>query len=276
MADAAPTKTLDDRLKTLGLVLAALSTVLGLFVAVKTQVISAATSQIDSQVKETQARTAAIDEKLKAQDLRLKTLDERNKTWDSSVRMVTQWHVMNANEFARGLEDGSLNIAWADPKLETLLREAALRWKRHRELMGRGSDDGLLLRQVICLRLLNIGKSSADKLRLLAHVRDFDNERGGQGGMFSEMKARVQGDAPQQLQLGRLMERSQDTKDLPTELVIPVAHVLGSQRYVGRVVVPVGLAWVDERQSKEGSLDISVDDPQLKNRLSSADLGMSR
>ena len=269
-------RSLDDRLKTVALVLGLMSTAIGVFVAVKTQLISTATGAIDSKVQQTQSQTAAIDEKLRQQDLQLKALDARNKTWDSSARVVAEWRVMNANEFALALERGTLRLAWLDPALQQQLTESAKVWKGHGHLMGRTADDGLLLRQVVCLRLMNIGTGPAAKVTLLAHLRDFNGADGGvDGGTLPKLKASLQDQTPQELNLGQLMEIAQETRNLTTQLLVPVAQVVGSQRYVGRVVMPLRLQWHDERQDKPGSLDIDVSDPQLADRLTSALLGRS-
>ena len=58
-------------------------------------------------------------------------------------------------------------------------------------------------------------------------------------------------------------------------MLIPVAHVVGSQRYVGRLIMPVRLFWKDPRQEREGQMEIRVDDPLLANKLKSGDLGQT-
>jgi hypothetical protein len=264
-------KSLEERLKLVGVVLGLASTALGVYVAVKTQWIAAATGEIDTQVKATQAETARINKQLAEQDL-------NRKKWESSVRLVAQWHVMNANEFAQGQDNPGSNLAWVDDGLQTQLTTAASAWKGHAHLMARLSNDALLLRQVICLRLLNIGSSPAKRLRLLAHVREFQAASGGQGGvggLYSELRQRGAAEPAHEFKLGDLMEAGQEQRHLLTEMVIPVAHAVGSQRYVGRVLVPVKLLWFDERQGKEDSLDIEIDDPVLARRLQSADLGIT-
>jgi hypothetical protein len=264
-------KSLEERLKLAGLLLGLLSTALGVYVAFKAQWIAAATGEIDTQVRATQADAARIQKQLAEQDL-------NRKKWESSVRLVAQWHVMNANEFAQGYDNPGFNLAWVDEGLQRQLTDAAAEWKRHAKLMARDSNDALLLRQVISLRLLNIGSSPAKRLRLLAHVREFhvpSSGPGGVGGLYGELHQRGSAEAAQEFKLGELMESGQEQRRLLTEMVIPVAHAVGSQRYVGRVLVPMKLLWFDERQGKEDSLDIEVNDPVLARRLKSADLGFT-
>jgi len=266
-----PGKTLEDRLKLAGLALGLVSTALGVFVAFKTQWLSVATSQIDTQVRATQAEAAHIHRQLAEQDL-------NRKKWENSVRLTTQWHVMNANEFAQSHDNPGFNLAWVDEGLRQQLTKAAQDWRRHARLMARDSNDALLLRQVISLRLLNVGATPAKRLRLLAHVREFNvasSGPGGVGGLYGELHRRGGSEPPQEFKLGELMEAGMEQRRLITEMVIPVAHAVGSQRYVGRVLVPVKLVWFDERQGKDDSMDIEVNDPMLARRLTSADLGFT-
>lgn len=266
-----PSKTLEDRLKLAGLILGLVSTALGVFVAFKAQWLSVATGQIDAQVRATQVDAARIQKQLAEQDL-------SRKKWENSVRLTTQWHVMNANEFAQSHDNPGFNLAWVDEGLQQQLTKAALEWKRHARLMARDTNEALLLRQVISLRLLNVGPSPAKRLRLLAYVREFNvasSGPGGVGGLYSELHSRGSAEAPQEFKLGELMEAGMEQRRLITELVIPVAHAVGSQRYVGRVLVPVKLIWFDERQGKDESMDIEVNDPVLARRLKSADLGFT-
>lgn len=268
---APPRKSLEDHVKLSGLVLGLASTALGVFVAVKAQWLAVATSEIDAQVRATQADATRIRDQLAQQDL-------NRKKWENSVRLTTQWHVMNANEFALNHDNPGFNLAWVDAGLQQQLTQAALDWKRHARLMARDTNDALLLRQVISLRLLNIGSSPAKRLRLLAYVREFNvasSGPGGVGGLYSELRRPGGTEPPQEFRLGELMEAGLEQRRLVTELVIPVAHAVGSQRYVGRVLVPVKLIWFDERQGKDDSMDIEVNDPLLARRLKSADLGFT-
>lgn len=265
------TKSWEDRLKFAGLVLGLASTALGVFVAFKAQWIAAATGEIDTQVKATQAEAARIQKQLAEQDL-------NRKKWESSARLVLRWEVMNANEFALTHDAPNTQLAWVDDALQQQLSAAAADWKRHAKLMARDSNDALLLRQVITLRVLNLGTSPAKRLRLLAHVREFNvpsSGPGGVGGLFGELRQRAGNEPAQEFKLGELMEAGQEQRHLMTEMLIPVAHAVGSQRYVGRVLVPLKLVWFDERQGREESLDIEVNDPLLARRLRSADLGFT-
>jgi len=90
-----------------------------------------------------------------------------------------------------------------------------------------------------------------------------------------KLKASLQDQTPREMKLGQPMEIAQDARNLTTQLVVPVAQVVGSQRYVSSVVVPLGLQWHDKRQDKPGTLEIDVSDPQLTDRLTSALLGRS-
>ena len=230
-----PGQTLEDRLKLAGLMLGLASTALGVFVAFKAQWIAGATGEIDAQVKATQADAVRIQKQLAEQDL-------SRKRWENSVRLATQWHVMNANEFAQSHDNPGFNLAWVDEGLQQQLTKAASDWKGHARLMARDTNDALLLRQVISLRLLNVGASPAKRLRLLAHVREFNvasSGPGGVGGLYSELRRTGNTEPPQEFKLGELMEAGMEQRRLITELVIPVAHAVGSQRYVGRVLIPV-------------------------------------
>jgi hypothetical protein len=201
-------------------------------------------------------------------------LDERSKTFETSTRLYVDWRVMNAHEFASAL-DGEPEFTWIDGELETQLRSASKAWKDGRRLMARGTNDALLLRQVICLRVVNGSKSPAKNIRLRAHVGDFDPRVGGGGELYGELPER-HSFTISEIKVGELMERAQKENDLPTELLIPLAQAVGDQRYVGRVLVPMGLDWYDEPHQKAGRITIDPQTPQLRNRLNSARLGLSK
>ncbi|MDC6168218.1 hypothetical protein [Paucibacter sp. XJ19-41] len=266
-SDKPATPSLDERLKSLGLVLGLISTGLGVFVAIKTNFIATVTSEIDTQVKEARNRSTLLEAELRQLEL-------KNKAFENSVRLVAEWQVLTANDFARGMDEGLLNLVWLDDQQEQQMRDAAKAWKAHYHLMSRAADQSLLLRQVVCLRLMNVGNTPATELRLLAHQRDFDAQRGGQGGLYSAMTASFQGE-PKPHGLGQLMEPAQQSQRLSNEILIPVAHVVGSQRYVGRLILPVRLLWKDPRQQREGQMEIRIDDPRLANKLRSGDLGQT-
>lgn len=258
----------DDRFKSVALALGVVSTALGLFVAVKAQF-------IDKTLGETKQSTDAIQRKLQDQELQLKAQELKTKAWDTSARLVLQWHVMTANEFARSMEDPASKIVWPDLVLRQQIAAAAPSWRTRAHLMGRAEDDGLLLRQIICLRLLNIGNSPAQKLVMQTSALEFGGQQQGEpANLYGEL-ASDQGEALE-LNLGNLMDAGQRAHGLITEIVIPLAHVVGSRRYVGRVLLPSSVTWVDERQGTNGNLSIDPRDTFLSNRLMGGDLGRTK
>lgn len=258
----------DDRFKSVALALGVASTALGLFVAIKTQF-------IDKTLGETKQGTDAIQKKLQDQESQLKAQELKTKTWDTSARLVMQWHVMTANEFARSIDDPASKIVWPDLVLRQQIASVAPSWRTRAHLMGRAEDNGLLLRQIICLRLLNIGNGPAQKLVMKTSALEFTGKQQGEAASVYGELAADKGEALE-LNLGNLMDAGQQAHGLTTEIVIPLAHVVGSRHYVGRVLIPTSITWVDERQGTNGNLSIDPRDVLLSNRLMGGDLGRTK
>ena len=261
------TRTVEDRLKLAGLVLGLLSTALGLWVAFKAQV-------IDAAVSATQNTAADIQRQLMAQEGRIKALSVKNMEHEARVHLRVAWRVMPANEFAQVVKSPSNNLAWTDPVLQEQLVREADDWLSGRYLMGRTADKALLLRQVVCLEVANVGATPAAGLHLLAGSKDFAVSRAGVGDApFGNLRASG-GTEVQGADLGALMA-GMSSRGAGAEIVIPLAQVVGPARYVGRVVLPHRLVWKNERLGQDESLAIDPASMALQARLSAAYLGHS-
>lgn len=260
-------RTVEDRLKLAGLVLGLLSTALGLWVAFKAQV-------IDAAVSATQNTTADIQKQLMAQEGRIKALSLKNMEHEARVQLRVAWRVMPANEFAQVVKSPSNNLAWTDPVLQEQLVREADDWLSGRYLMGRTADKALLLRQVVCLEVANVGATPATGVRLLAGSKDFAVSRAGVGDApFGSLQASG-GTEAAGADLGALMA-GVPSRGAGAEIVIPLAQVVGPARYVGRVVLPRRLAWKNERLGQDESLAIDANSMALQARLKAAYLGHS-
>jgi hypothetical protein len=272
MSDSTPssTRTIEDRLKLAGLALGVASTGLGLYVAAKTQF-------IDSAVTATQATAADIQKKLVAQEAQIKDLSLASMKYEGAVRLRLQWEVMPAHEFAKQLQSRDTKLAWTDAVLQRQLMDASTAWLKRNELMGRDLDRALLLRQIVCLRIINASKTAVSGLRLHAHIRDYATASAGVSDKpFGELKAGFQGAGAAGEDLGSLLESGQDPQNLANDIIIPVAQVVGVQRYVGRLVLPTRLVWKNERTAQQEGFDINLASVALQAKLEAAWLGRSK
>jgi hypothetical protein len=264
---ASAPRTIEDRLKLAGLVLGLLSTALGVWVAFKAQI-------IDAAVSATQNTTADIQKQLMAQEGRIKDLSLKNMEHDARVHLRVSWRVMPANEFAQVVKAPNNNLAWTDPVLQEQLVREADAWFSGRYLMGRTADKALLLRQVVCLELSNVGATPASGLRLLGAPKDFALSRAGVGDApFGSLQVPAATEALG-ADLGALMAGAPN-RGAGAEIIIPLAQVVGPARYVGRVVLPRKLVWKNERLGKEESVPVDAASMALQARLKAAYLGHS-
>lgn len=267
-AAARSTRSVEDRLKLAGLVLGLLSTALGLWVAFKAQV-------IDAAVAATQTTTADIQKQLMAQEGRIKDLSLRNMQHDARVQLLMSWRVMPANEFAQVMKSPNNNLAWTDPALQEQLVREVEDWFLGRNLMGRSADKALLLRQVVCLEIANIGATPASAIRLVSQQKDFALSRAGVDDLpFGRLQVAGAPEVPG-ADLGMLVPMA-SMRGAGAVIVIPLAQVLGPARYVGRVVLPRRLVWNNERLGQEESLVVDAASMALQTRLKAAYLGHSR
>lgn len=262
------TRTVEDRLKLAGLVLGLLSTGIGVWVAFKTQIINAG-------VTATQNTTADIQKQLMAQEGRIKELSLKNMEHEARVQLRVSWRVMPANEFAQVVKSANNNLAWTDPTLQEQLMREADEWLSGKFLMGRTADKALLLRQIVCLEIANVGATQANGLKLLAASKDFALARGGvDAAAFGSLLPADASTAPG-ADMGVLMAAAQN-RGTGVDIVVPLAQVVGPARYVGRVVLPRKLVWKNERLGQEESLNVDVASTALQARLRAAYLGHSQ
>jgi hypothetical protein len=246
------------------------SVLLGLLSTLLTIFIASTSYSTNRTILAIQAKNLETESKLKAAEL-------RNKSYDDAPRVEPEIGVFNARAFATSYREQKVKVEWLDVDMRDQFERYVAEWNVGNRLMTGASARGLFLRQVVWLRLTNLGKTPARELRLLVRQRDFDNTAGGVAEAYDILNTAGPGWSERQLKLSSLMESGQETRNLRTRILMPLAHVSGGSKYFGRVFVPVKVLWKDERMGEESSVNITVaSESTLKNDLGSAILGRSR
>jgi hypothetical protein len=246
------------------------SVVLGLLSTLLTVYIASTNYSINRHISQIQAQNLEIDSKLKSLAL-------INANYENAARVVVELGVSNAKEFAMNYKEGTIIVQWPDREVRDQFEQYVEKWSKGNNLMTGESKRGLFLRQVVWLRLTNLGKTPASKLRLEVMQEDFDNESGGSAAPYDEINTAQAGWEKKQINLNDLMESEQEVRKMRTHILIPLAHVSGNYKYFGRVFIPVKVTWQDGRLNKASGIDIVVtNDSELRNSLGSAILGRIR
>ena len=245
-----------------------LSTGLSLFITITT-------ISINQRVNELQSTNLALDEKLKKIDLTLKESELTNSKFSNSVRLEAEFRIFNANAFARNYKEKGMRIMWIDRTIQSDIEKWLGDWINGNKLMTGASKDGLFARQVVCLRIINAGSTPARKIKLIIKQAKFDNKKGEFRKPYYEVNTEELIWKNNAIEVGSLAEPSQ-RELLKTQMLIPLAHISGSKRYFGQVIIPMELTWLDERQNKTEKMLIDVKrDSTLKSDLESSILGIS-
>src|SRR5262249_22615109 len=183
----------------------------------------------------------------------------------------------NAREFAATFEQKKIEVDIPDADLRKQLVDGVGRWKGGNNLMTGHAPTGLYLRQIVTLKLTSLGKTAATSLRLLVRVRDFAEQGPGTHvNRYGALDTQTAGWSEHTIALTQLMELSPETRNMRTQVLLPLAQVSGGEYYFGRVLVPTKLLWKDERLGREQSVDLNVaNESALDNQLHSAILGIS-
>jgi hypothetical protein len=203
-------------------------------------------------------------------------LNLTSKTADLSARVVAEFGAQNAGEFASMLEQRLPPIEFLDAELQRQLTTGSLDWKEKRHLMTGSAETGLYLRQVVYVKLANLGKAAADDLRLVVRKKDFNESRGTQVTRYGSLDTQGPDWVDATLPLSALMERSPQTEGMRTVVLVPLAQVSGGEFYFGRVMVPVKLVWRDRLIDREQVVELNIArESALNSQLQSAILGRS-
>lgn len=245
-----------------------LSTGLGVFIAINTM-------SINQRVNELQSTNLVLDEKLKKLDLTGRESELINSRFSNSVRIEAEFRIFNANAFASNYKEKSMKIVWVDRTIQMDIEGWVGDWIKGNQLMTGASQDGLFARQVVCLRIINAGNIPARKIKLVVKQASFDNKKGEFKKPYYALDTEGLIWQNKVIEIGGLAEPSQ-RESLNTQMLIPIAHISGSNRYFGEVIIPVELTWFDERQNKTEKMTIEVkSDSTLKSDLDSSILGIS-
>ena len=168
-----------------------------------------------------------------------------------------------------------MKIVWVDRTIQMDIERWVGDWIKGNQLMTGASQDGLFARQVVCLRIINAGNIPARKIKLVVKQASFDNKKGEFSKPYYALDTEGLIWQNKVIEIGGLAETSQ-RESLSTQMLIPIAHISGSNRYFGEVIIPVELTWFDERQNKTEKMTIEVkSDSTLKSDLDSSILGIS-
>lgn len=230
---------------------------------------------LNERLNNLQAANLALDEKLKRTDLILKEDEKKSSQFENSVRLEAEFRIFNANAFASSYKEKGMKIVWLDKRIQSDIEKWLGEWVNGNNLMTGTSGNGLFARQVICLRIINVGKTPARKIRLIVKQSNFDNGNGKFEQPYYEIDVRESNWQNTEIKIGDLAENPQKEL-LKTQMLIPLAHVSGSNRYFGKVFIPSELIWDDVVQGKSGKISIDVQsDSSLKSDLESSILGTS-
>lgn len=259
---------LDKSIGYITALLGIVSTALSIFIAVTAL-------SINERVNELQMANLVLDEKIKMIDLVLKENEAKSSQFENSVRLEAEFRIFNANAFASNYREKGMRIVWLDKKIQSDVENWLGEWINGNNLMTGTSGSGLFARQVVCLRVINAGKVPARKIRLITKQSNFDNKTGKFAQPYYEIDTKESTWQITETKIGDLVEDSQKEL-LKTQMLIPLAHVSGSNRYFGRVFIPLELVWDDGVQGKPGKMSIDVQsDSSLKSDLESSILGIS-
>jgi hypothetical protein len=150
-----------------------------------------------------------------------------------------------------------MKIVWLDEKIQDDIRTWLDKWLNGNNLMTGTSDNGLFARQIVCLRIINAGKTPARKIKLVSQQASYDNGDGKFGQPYYEIDAKKSSWQKNTNSIGDLAEDSQK-EVLKTQMLIPLAHVSGSSRYFGKVFIPLEVTWEDVVQGKSGKMFIDI------------------
>ncbi|KAM3108835.1 hypothetical protein [Phormidesmis sp. 146-33] len=230
--------------------LGTLSTGLGVFITMTTL-------SINARINNLQATNLELDNRLKNIDSVLKENEGKSSQFENSVRLEAEFRVFNANAFATSYKEKGMKIVWLDEKSQNDIENWLEKWISGNNLMTGTPQNGLFARQVVCLRIINAGKTPARKIKLVTKKASFDNGNGKFGEPYYEIDTRKSIWKTHTISIDYLAESSQK-EVLKTQILIPLAHVSGSSRYFGNVFIPLDLTWDDVVQGKPGKMSIDI------------------
>ena len=94
----------------------------------------------------------------------IEELNQTSKMADLSARVVAEFGAQNAGEFAATLEQRLPPVEFLDAQLQRQLTAGSQDWKEKRHLMTGSAETGLYLRQIVYVKLTNLGKTAAENL----------------------------------------------------------------------------------------------------------------
>lgn len=257
MAEPPRPNALDAVIKYAGPLLAIATAGLSLYVAL-------AMRETNQKLAETQAA---------ASELKL-----NSERFDLAPRIVAELGAQNAAEFAASVRDQRIPLKVPDATLERQLADGSKDWGTGQRLMTGEATTGLYLRQIVYVKLTNLGKTPTSGLKLVVRQKDFPISRDGtQVKRYGELDTQGEGWIERTLDITpELMEQGAEAHGMATRLMLPLAQVSGGEYYFGRVLVPVKLTWTDKKQGKADELAVRVSQSSaLDNLLMSAILGKS-
>jgi len=243
---------------------------IGLISAAITAYVAIVTYRINQQLLSFQVQNAERDKSIKdAQILR--------DQMENSVRLGYELGVSNAKAFALDYGQQKSRFEWVDATLRRDMEQYVEPWSSGRRLMTGTRESGVFLRQVVWIRVANMGKRPAEDVQVHALVKDFDNQNGQSAVPIDKLKANVREWREQVYKLPALMEASGPAPSMRTSAAFPLMHVSGSTQFYGRVVLPTKITWRNAASGTTHTIDIDLEkETLLLNSVGSAVLGRMR
>ncbi len=186
MSEPASANALDTLMKYAGPLLGIATAALSLYIAITTR-------ETNEKLAETQAASGQFK------------LD--SDRYDLAPRLVAELGAQNAAEFAATVLRQKIPVKVLDATQANQFLEGGEAWGKGRQLMTGTSTTGLYLRQVVYIKLTNLGKTATSDLKLVVRQKDFGFTRNGtQVKRYGEMDTQGDGWTERTLDVPDLME----------------------------------------------------------------------
>ncbi|TFI54463.1 hypothetical protein BLD44_009295 [Mastigocladus laminosus UU774] len=196
-------------------------------------------------------------------------LQESKMRSENEPHILFEFQIFQAKTFQMQERNAS-DFLYVYPvdKVRNNLTNWLRQWQQTSQIMTGSVDEGLVTRQLVCIRVMNTGGTVAKGIKLRGKIFDFDNI---EGTTLSE--------SYHELKINRSNGIDFETKPIdlqPVSLtrmhrsiaIIPLAHISAEEAkttFFGFAAVPMTLVWKNS-EGKEFSEPIDINaDPVLKN-----------
>ena len=228
------------------------------------------------------------NQKVQSLQKAVQDLDLAKKNYDLSARVIVDYSAPLARSFALQYATNEENkvkyrtaIMFPTPQIAAELSPLIEQWRLRRGLMTGEAckQEGLKARQIVLLKLKNLGNAMADDVVLKARASPRAGNAAarwnvslanGEAVPYADLVGRIDDWSPVDIPIGRLY--GGDTKDeerISNQVVL--ASVSGSADLYGSALVPIELTWTDSISGQRRSM--KLDPAMLRNDLLGAEIG---